>query len=186
MKAEKPSESLRLPKDRVGVAIGKKGSVKREVERRTGARLVFDSEEGLVQIFPGEDPLSLLKAREVLRAIGRGFNPEKAFTLLEEDHYLEVIELEDYGGSEKAMVRLRGRVIGEEGKARRTIEELSGALVSVYGKTVALIGTPEQLRRARKAVEMLLGGAEHSTVYRFLEKLQTEEGRKEAGWEVKE
>ncbi|TDA32238.1 MAG: RNA-processing protein, partial [Hadesarchaea archaeon] len=100
--AEGPSEILRLPKDRIGVAIGKKGSVKREIERRTGVKLLFDSEEGVVQIFRGEDPLSALKAREVLRAIGRGFSPEKAFSLLEEDHYLEVIELEDYGGSEKA------------------------------------------------------------------------------------
>ncbi|MEM0359121.1 MAG: KH domain-containing protein [Candidatus Hadarchaeales archaeon] len=179
--AEGPSEILRLPKDRIGVAIGKKGSVKREIERRTGVKLLFDSEEGVVQIFRGEDPLSALKAREVLRAIGRGFSPEKAFSLLEEDHYLEVIELEDYGGSEKAMTRLRGRVIGEEGKARRTIEELSGALVSVYGKTVALIGTPEELRRARRAVEMLLGGAEHSTVYRFLERMRAEGERREAG-----
>jgi ribosomal RNA assembly protein len=167
-------EVLRLPKDRVGVAIGKKGSVKKEIERRTGVRLVFDSEEGLVQIFPGEDPLSLLRAREVLRAIGRGFSPERAFALLEEDRYLEVIELDDYVNSEKGMIRLRGRVIGEEGKVRRNIEEMSGAKISVYGKTVALIGSPEELRRARRAVEMLLEGAEHSTVYRFLEKARAE------------
>jgi len=174
VEGEGAPESLRLPQDRIGVAIGKKGSVKREIERRTGAKLVFDSEEGVVQIFPGEDPLSVLKAREVLRAIGRGFSPERAFSLLEEDRYLDVIDLEDYVGSEKGMVRLRGRVIGEEGRMRRAIEEMSGAKVSVYGKTVALIGTPEELRVARRAVEMLLGGAEHSTVYRFLERSRAE------------
>ena len=44
------------------------------------------------------------------------------------------------GTSQSSINRLKGRIIGECGKSRRTIEETSGADVSVYGHTVGLIG----------------------------------------------
>lgn len=72
-----------MPKERIGVAIGPNGEVKRFIERRTGTKITFDSETGEVQIEPsGEDPLGVLKAREVIQAIARGFSPERAFRLL--------------------------------------------------------------------------------------------------------
>lgn len=162
----------RLPKERIGVAIGPSGEVKREIERRTGTRLILDSETGQVKIeVVGDDPLGGLNAREVLRAIARGFSSERAFRLFEEDQLLETIDIREFAGrSEKALVRLKGRAIGEGGKTRRILEETTDAYVSVYGKTISLIGTAEQLAVAREAVDMLLGGAKHSTVYRFLER----------------
>jgi ribosomal RNA assembly protein len=54
------------------------------------------------------------------------------------------------------------------------MERLSGAKVSVYGKTVAILGYPEQIRIARTAIEMLLDGAPHGNVYSFLEKKHQE------------
>lgn len=161
-----------MPKERIGVAIGPSGEVKREIERRTGTKLILDSETGQVKIdVVGDDPLGGLNAREVLRAIARGFSSERAFRLFEEDQLLETIDIREFAGrSEKALVRLKGRAIGEGGKARRILEETTDAYVSIYGKTISLIGTAEQLAVTREAVEMLLGGAKHSTVYRFLER----------------
>ena len=80
--------------------------------------------------------------------------------------------------SNKALVRFKGRVIGEGGKTRRIIEETTGVCVSVYGKTIALIGLPELLAVARKAIQMLLGGTPHSAVYAFLERKRREAKRK--------
>ena len=168
-------EHFRLPKERVGVAIGPDGGVKREIERRTGTKLTFDSESGEVIIEPGEDPLGLLLAKNVLNAIARGFSAERAFLLFNEEKYLEVIDIEDsVGRSDKALVRFKGRVIGEGGKARRVIEETTGVCMSVYGKTVALIGLPEHLAVAREAIQMLLSGSPHSAVYAFLERKRRE------------
>jgi ribosomal RNA assembly protein len=88
-----------------------------------------------------------------------------------EDIYFEAIDIRDFVGRRKGHVRrMRSRLIGTRGKARRTIEELSGADISVYGNTVSIIGDYFQLELARTAVTMLLRGSEHSTVYRFLEK----------------
>jgi ribosomal RNA assembly protein len=161
---------LRIPKERIGALIGPCGSVKREIEKKTETELVIDSETGEVRVDGKENPLGVLKARDVVRAIGRGFSPEKAMRLIREDQYLDIIDIKDYAGeSERAMRRLRGRIIGEGGRTREALERTTGANVSVYGKTVAIIGGADELRTARTAVEMLLRGAEHSTVYRFLE-----------------
>ena len=169
----------RLPNERIGVAIGPSGEVKQEIERRTGTKLTLDSETGEVRIEPGEDPLGALMAREVLHAIARGFSSERAFRLFEDDQFLEVIDIRDFAGrSERALVRLKGRAIGEEGKTRQILEETTGAHVSIYGKTIALIGTAEQLAVARDAIERLLGGATHSSVYRFLERKRREMKRR--------
>lgn len=169
-------ERLVLPKERLGAAIGPSGSIKSEIERRTGTKLTFDSETGEVLIeLVGESPLGALQARDLLSAVARGFSPERAFSLLEENRYLEVIDISDYAGrSEGAIRRLKGRVIGEAGKTRKTIEQMTGTHVSVYGKTIALIGTPEQLEVAKGAVGMLLRGSPHSAVYRFLERKRPE------------
>lgn len=165
----------RLPKERIGVAVGPEGQAKREIERRTGTKLTFDSETGEVRIEPGDDPLGALKAREVITAIARGFSAERAFRLFEDDQLLEIIDMRDFAGeSDSALVRLKGRVIGERGKTRQILEQTTDAYVSVYGKTIAAIGTAEQLAIVRKALEMLLGGAMHSTVYKLLERKRKE------------
>jgi ribosomal RNA assembly protein len=41
--------------------------------------------------------------------------------------------------------------------------------MSVYGNTVSLIGNSISLPIAKNAIEMLLHGSEHSTVYHYLE-----------------
>ena len=173
----------RLPKERIGVAVGPEGQTKREIERRTGTKLTFDSETGEVRIEPGDDPLGALKAREVVTAIARGFSSERAFRLFEDDQLLEITDIRDFSGdSDRALVRLKGRVIGERGKTRHIVEESTGTYISVYGKTIATIGTAEQLAVVREAIELLLGGAKHSTVYKFLERARRRAKGRVALW----
>lgn len=168
-------EYLKIPKERVGVLIGKSGETKRELEDRTKTRIEVDSESGEVFISSTdetEDPLAVWKARDVVRAIGRGFSPERAFRLLEEGETLEVIDLTDVviGSDKNALPRVRGRIIGRKGRTRELIEEMSGTYVSVYGKTVAIIGNPIQVEVAKSAIEKLIRGSKHGSVYRFLER----------------
>jgi len=163
------SYELRIPKDRVAVLIGKKGEVKRAIEHNTKTKLEVDSEEGEVRI-TGKDALLLYLAREIIRAIARGFNPEVARQLLKQDYGFDLISLTDYARNPNDLTRLRGRVIGEGGKSRRTIEELTQTTICVFGKTVGIIGPIEFSTDARVAVIKLLSGSAHATVYRWLEK----------------
>jgi ribosomal RNA assembly protein len=168
-------QEIRIGERRIGALIGKGGATKRKIEENTGSTIRIDSEEGDVHI-EGEDAFGVLQAADVVTAIARGFSPERAFALFEdEDMTLEVIDLSEIDPSPKQQERLRGRIIGKAGKGRQQIEDMSGVEISVQGKTVALIGMPEKLRTARTAIEMLINGAQHETVFSFLEKKRREE-----------
>ncbi|KXB06328.1 hypothetical protein AKJ53_00695 [candidate division MSBL1 archaeon SCGC-AAA382F02] len=161
---------LKIPKERIAPAIGSEGEVKKKIETEAGVELEYNSDTGEI-IIKGKkgEPLGIMKARNTLKALGRGFAPEKAFELLDEEVYLDVIDITRYSGkSDKAKTRLKGRVIGRDGKTRRMIEEYTGTSVSIYGKTVACIGPPDKVQVAREAIDMLLDGAPHSAVYNFL------------------
>ncbi len=167
---------VRIPKDRVGALIGKDGETKQDIEERTKVKLEVDSDgEVTIDETSTDDPLMPLKVMDIVKAVGRGFAPQKALRLLDDDEYLEVIELGDFVGKKNVQLdRVRARLIGSQGKTRRIIEDLTGAYMSVYGSTVSIIGNSVQLPIAKKAVEMLLRGSEHSTVYRYLERSRAE------------
>jgi len=173
------STFLKIPKERIGALIGLDGATKKHVEKALSVELQIESETGGVTITlteNAEDPSSLFKAKEVVNAIGRGFSPERAFRLIrDEEAVLDVIDLRDiFGRSESDIRRVKGRIIGMDGKTRRIIEELTETDVSVYGHTVAIIGNIEQVQAARGAIQMLIKGSLHSTVYRFLHRKRRE------------
>lgn len=117
----------------------------------------------------GEDALAVMRVKEIVRAFGRGFDFEDALDLADEDYILDIINISDFGGkSRNRRIVLKGRVIGAEKKSKDMIEKCSGAKIAVYGKTVSVIGKWENVRLAREAIEMILGGSRHTTVFRFL------------------
>lgn len=165
-------EYVKIPMDRVGVIIGPNGEVKRKIEERTQLSLTVDSSEGTIELVTTpktEDPLAIFRAKAVCEAIGLGFSPPRAFRLFNQEELLKILDLKAMlGKREDTLARIKGRVIGERGKARSMIEELTGARVSIYEHNVAIIGTLTQLRIAEEAVNMLIEGAFHKTVYQFL------------------
>lgn len=167
-------QEIKVSTARIGVIIGKKGATKREIEEKTGVSLRIDSEEGRV-VIEGDDPVAVMTATSIIQAINRGFSPERAFRLLEdEDMMLDVIDLTDLSGTTRHLERLRGRIIGKAGTSRAQIEDMTNTQISVHGKTVAIIGLPDQNETARKAVEMLIQGVPHENVYAFLDRKRKE------------
>ena len=167
------STLIKIPKERVGVLIGPEGRTKKSIEERLSVEVQIDSDAGDVTITMAEkaaDPSVLFRAKDVITALGRGFSPEHAFRLIrDEEAILDLIDLRGvFGKSEADIKRVKGRIIGMNGKTRRIIEELTDTSVAVFGHTVAIIGTIEQAQVAREAIEMLIKGRMHGTVYRFL------------------
>lgn len=175
--------STTIPLERLGVLIGKEGSTKKKIEQAFKTRLLIQSEAGVVEIVPienSDDPTSVLRAKDVVLAIARGFSPDRALGLLDEDIVLDIIDLrETFGRNERDIARLKGRVIGREGKIRRLIEEMTDAKVSVYGHTISMLGEYETVTAAREAIEMLLKGKQHSSVYKLLRKIKSESKKRE-------
>lgn len=164
---------LKIPQERVAVLVGTNGENKKEIEKLTKSKLEV-SPEGDVLI-TGSDGVLLYTTKEIVKAVARGFNPKTALLLLKQDYALEMIDLKDVAGKSKnTMQRLKGRVIGKGGKSREEIERLTDCHLSVYGKTIGIIGEVAQAALARQAVAMLLQGSMHKTVYSFLEKKKKE------------
>lgn len=163
------THELKIPKERIAVLIGKDGQIKNDLEDQTKIKIHIDSKEGDV-VLKGTDSVNLYLLKDVIKAVGRGFNPEIALRLLKQDFVLELIPMSDFVKSKDSMMRLKGRVIGKAGKARETIEELTECNISVYGKTIAIIGFCDNVSVCKRAVESLLTGSPHSSIYKWLEK----------------
>ena len=163
---------IRIPGDRIGVLIGKAGKTKIEIEESCSVKLEIDSNTGEITLRGSGDVTTIqpFKAVEIVTAIGRGFSPMNAMKLLEEPNALHVINLQEFAGkSPDQLERIKGRIIGEGGKARINMENLSNSNITVYGKTVSIIGEPTQLKLAVDAIESLLGGSMHGHVYKKIE-----------------
>jgi ribosomal RNA assembly protein len=154
---------VKIPQERIPVLIGKDGSVKKQIEKRTATKITVTDE---VEI--EGDSFDVLTASNVVKAIARGFSPESAMLLLDEEYELNVITLS--GEREKAIKRLMGRVIGKEGRARRKIEQMCDARISIYGKTIAIIApNSAKLEAATKCVETLIKGKTHGYAYKVMD-----------------
>ncbi len=170
------SECLRIPYERIAVLIGPKGKTKKDIEGKTNCNIQIDSNSGEVEInYEGSNESELFKAANIVKAIGRGFSPEHAFALQDDESAFETVNLvELVGKSSAALLSKKGRVIGKKGRARKKIEEETETYISVYGKTVSIIGKPENIKRALRAIEMLLQGSEHKIVFNYLGRREKE------------
>lgn len=152
--------NILVPHERIAVVIGPKGRTKYAIQRKTKAKL--NIEENMVTI-EGE-AVDVISAETIIKAISRGFSPDVSLLLADEDFYLEIIDL-----PEKGLVRIKSRIIGTSGKSRRIIEKTTHTAISVYGKTVSIIGRYDDVQKAKQAVEKLISGSSHKVVYNFLE-----------------
>jgi ribosomal RNA assembly protein len=155
-------EPVKIPEQRKGVLIGKDGSTKKGIEARTRTKITVNN-----GIEIDGEPLDVLKAKEIVKAIGRGFAPDKAMKLISDDYRLVVISLGDE--TEKRMKRIFSRIIGKAGKSRRILEHLTKTDICIYGKTISIIGNWSNAEKANEAIELLVKGKTHAYVYRCLE-----------------
>ena len=166
----------RVPKDRIAVLIGAKGSTMKSIREACGCQDLFiNSETGDVEVTWGQpgsyDPVKAMKLPDVVKAIGRGMAPKAAIRVFDDQHFFEMVDLRDFVGKRSNQQRrVRSRIIGSQGKVRKLIENLTDTEITIYKSTVVIIGEQEGLFAARQAIEMLAGGSEHGSVLGYLEK----------------
>ncbi|MFA5405785.1 MAG: KH domain-containing protein [Candidatus Nanoarchaeia archaeon] len=165
-----------IPKERVGVLVGEEGKIKRLIEKKTNTSLVLHEEEVIIM---GEDSYTAWLCEQVVKAIGRGFNPRIAINLIKEGYAFEVMNIMDYARNQNDKFRLKSRVIGQGGLVRQRLEQDTNCRIIVFGKTIGVIGPGSEIRTALEAIEMLLKGAQVKTVYKFLEKASKKKLKKE-------
>ncbi|TFH27551.1 MAG: RNA-processing protein, partial [Promethearchaeota archaeon] len=107
--------------------------------------------------------------QKILNAINYVFNPQKALKLMDAEMIFELVDLEQVlGHSDKKLRRVKGRLIGDQGKIRQAIEKFSGVNLSIYEKYMGLIGDFEAVKIAKKGINMILQGSPHKTVLAYL------------------
>ena len=154
-------EMLKIPKERIRVLLEYNKKVLKEIEKITKTKIEIDESINIA----GE-AIDVMTASNILKAIGRGFEADIAMELLDENKTFYVIALSE---TEKSLSRIKSRIIGTNGRARRNLERLTNTNISVYGKTVSIIGDYENVEKARTAIEKLISGSMHRTVYKYLE-----------------
>ncbi len=159
------AESVLVPESRIAVLIGRNGKTRKEIEEKTSAKLRI-SKTGEVTI-SGEGE-SVFLAKDIVKAIARGFNPRVAFKLLDPNYSLEIIDLHDFYNTKNSIIRIKGRVIGEKGRIRELIESSTDSYISVFGDTIAIIAPYYTMPYAKESVLKLIRGSKHSSLERFL------------------
>lgn len=158
-------ETVKIPANRIAVLVGKTGSVRREIEKKLKVKLTIDEEVSI-----DGDALNVMDAKNIVTAIGRGFSPQNAMKLTDEENTIAVIYLPS---DERKMKRLKSRIIGEGGRARENLERLTDTNISIFGKTVSIIGPVESVKDMTDVMEMFIKGFSHRAIYAFLEKQRT-------------
>ncbi|MEM2174547.1 MAG: KH domain-containing protein [Candidatus Micrarchaeia archaeon] len=144
----------------------------KQIEENLNVKL--NIEEGDV-IIEGE-PYDEWRAIDIVKAIGRGFSVDSALKLLDEEYVLKIINLKEIFPKENQRRRYLARIIGTRGKVKKKIEEITGAEVCIYGSTIGIIGKLDEADLAERAVNMIIKGASHASVYFIIQKEKAKRG----------
>lgn len=112
-------------------------------------------------------------AEKVIEALDFGFPFKDALKIKKEEFMFEILNIKDYT-AQKNFERVRGRIIGKDGKALKTLSNLSNCNIELSGNKLGIIGESECIRNVEEACKLLIKGSKHSNVYAYLERHKIE------------
>jgi len=124
------------------------------------------------------EPVDEFEASNVIEAIGMGFSAKKALLLKDPDYTFRKINIKHFT-RRKNLEDVRARIIGKEGKTKKTMEDISGTYIVLDNNEVGLIGPTEEIDNETTAMLNLIKGTKQANVYKFLEKLNTEKKKRQ-------
>jgi len=108
-------------------------------------------------------------AGQIIDALNFGFPFSHAMSIRRDEFLFEIINIKDHT-RRKDLVRIRGRIIGTEGRAKKTIENLTNSIIVINQNQIAIIVNALHLDVAIQAIISILQGAKHANVFTYLEK----------------
>jgi ribosomal RNA assembly protein len=155
-------QQLYITKERLKTLKGDPKILK-QVEKACKCKISVE-EDGTIEI-SSKDAFMEFNAKNVVFAFGRGFEIETALKLINPEFYFRIIDLGQIESKAERIKQLKARIIGIDGKAKRYIEEVSMADISVYGDTVSIIGDITQVAEAETALNTIIDGGTHRLAY---------------------
>lgn len=139
----------------------------------SGRKVTFESE-----------PIKEYVADLVLQAMSFGFSAKQALLLKSEDIAWRKLQIRDFT-RRKNLRDVRGRLIGSEGKTRRTVEEISDCLIMIKNDSVGILGRADAIDAAIQAVINIIRGSKQANAYRYLERMNTLKKEEGLGLKIK-
>ena len=136
------------------------------IESKIKIRISFGKGKRLT--IRGNAPNEFL-VEKIIRAIDFGFDVEDTILLKNENYVLEFIDLKNHT-HRKNLTDVRARLIGTRGKAKRTIENLTGSIMVIHGNKIAVIVDTKHLDITCNAIVSIIQGSKHGNVFSYLEK----------------
>jgi len=129
-----------------------------------------------VKIGFGKDKVSVQGAElneflvaKIIRAIDFGFDIDDALLLLKDDFVLDFVDVKE-NTRRKNLKDVRSRIIGTDGRVRRTIEKLTGAEIVISNNKIGVIVDADHLSATIQGIEGLISGSKHGNVFGYLER----------------
>lgn len=115
---------------------------------------------------------------EMLEALAVGFNIEEVVKLKDEEILFKKIILKNLVKSSR-INPIKGRIIGTGGKTKKVMEDLTETSIVIEEHSVGILGYAENVEIAGAAVDMLIHGAPHGVVYKYLERARSKAKERE-------
>ena len=106
---------------------------------------------------------------KIIECIDFGFDFEDAILLRNEDFSIEYVNIKDHT-HRKNLAEIRSRIIGTHGKAKKSIENLTGSILCINGNKVGIIADSEHVEQTIQAVISVVQGSKHGNVFSYLER----------------
>lgn len=118
------------------------------------------------------------EAAQIVEAIGFGFSTKKALLLKDPEYTFRRISIKNFT-RRKNLEDVRARIIGKQGKTKKTIQDISGVYLELNNNEVGLIGPTEDIEQETAALTNLIRGTKQANVYQKLEKINAEKKKHE-------
>ncbi|HLC54593.1 MAG TPA: hypothetical protein VJK07_03110 [Candidatus Nanoarchaeia archaeon] len=110
------------------------------------------------------------EALTILEAMNFGFSAKIALMLKDEDIVFRKLPIKNFT-RRKDLETVKARVIGTQGRTKRTIENLADCQVIVKGNEVGLICPAEEIDYVLTGMTNLIRGSKQANIYKFLERI---------------
>ncbi len=155
---------IKIPEKRK-LILEKNKKLKETIEKSTNTTITVNDDISIEG-----DGLEIFQTKQILKAFGRGFEINDCLSLLDDNYVLEIIDITEFTKSRKRLKILKSRIIGTGGKTKKSIENHSETKISIFGKTVSIIGQWNKASISKEAIMMIIDGVSHQTLYKWLER----------------
>ena len=123
------------------------------------------------EVYLEGDAESEYNGEKVIEALDFGFPFEIALLLKNSENIFEIVSIKE-NTTRKDFPRIRGRIIGKDGKTLKTLSNLTDCNLEIKDNFIGVIGDAERMQTAQEAIRLLIQGSKQGNVYAYLEKHQ--------------